>query len=182
VARVAPIKDYRTLVGAAKSVISRLPMTYFLIIGDTTGAGSYQRHFEEVRSMLSDAGILEHFVFTGFRNDVDRLLAAMDVVTLVTHSEGLPLVLLEAMARGKPVVATAVGGIPEIIRDGETGLLHQHMDEQGLYVALASLLTDQVLAQRLGASGAKFVQENFSVERFASDLTGLYEDLLDQQA
>jgi hypothetical protein len=70
--------------------------------------------------------------FTGFRSDIDVLLAAMDVVVLATHAEGFGLAVLEAMAEGRPVVATAVGGIPEFVRDGETGLLHRHADDADL--------------------------------------------------
>lgn len=178
VARLAPIKDYRTLIGAASRVIPRFPGTRFLIVGDTAGADTYRRHFAEVQDMLRAAGVASHFVFSGFRDDVARLVGAMDIVTLVTHSEGLPLVLLEAMAQEKPVVATAVGGIPEIVSEGRTGLLHGHEDAGGLADAFVSLLGDPARRRQLGAAGRAYVEANFRNERFAGELTGLYRELL----
>ena len=178
VARLAPIKDYRTLIAAASRVIPRFPDARFLIVGDTTGADTYRRHFAEVQDMLRAAGIASHFTFTGFRDDVTRLVGAMDIVTLVTHSEGLPLVLLEAMAQEKPVVATAVGGIPEIVSDGQPGLLHEHKDADGLADALLSLLGDPARRRQLGVAARAFVEANFRNERFAGELTRVYKDLL----
>lgn len=178
VARLAPIKDYRTLIAAASRVIARFPSAHFLIVGDTTGADTYRRHFAEVQDMLRAAEIDSHFVFTGFRDDVTRLVGAMDIVTLVTHSEGLPLVLLEAMAQEKPVVATAVGGIPEIVSDGETGLLHEHEDAAGLADSFLSLVGNPARRRQLGAAARAYVETNFRNERFAGELTKLYADLL----
>jgi glycosyltransferase involved in cell wall biosynthesis len=178
VARLAPIKDYRTLIAAASLIIPRFPDVHFLIVGDTTGADTYSRHFAEVQDMLRAAGIASHFVFTGFRDDVTRLVAAMDIVTLVTHSEGLPLVLLEAMAQEKPVVATAVGGIPEIVSDGQTGLLHEHEDADGLADAFLSLVGDPARRRQLGAAARAYVKAHFRNERFAGELTSLYKRLL----
>jgi glycosyltransferase involved in cell wall biosynthesis len=178
VARLAPIKDYRTLITAAARVIHQFPDTRFLIVGDTSGADNYRRHFAEVQEMLRAEGIADHFTFTGFRDDVTRLVGAMDIVTLVTHSEGLPLVLLEAMAQEKPVVATAVGGIPEIVHDGRTGLLHDHEDAVGLANAFLSLLGDAARRRELGLAAREYVEANFRNERFAGELARLYGDLL----
>jgi glycosyltransferase involved in cell wall biosynthesis len=127
---------------------------------------------------LEHEGVASRFVFTGFRTDVARLMSALDVFVLCTHFEGLPLVILEAMARGRPVVATAVDGIPEIVIDGRTGLLHTHGDAEALASRLLSLLEDDALAARLGGAGREFVKMEWSRERFAANMARLYGDVL----
>jgi glycosyltransferase involved in cell wall biosynthesis len=105
-------------------------------------------------------------------------MSAFDVFVLCTHFEGLPLVILEAMARGRPVVATAVDGIPEIVIDGRTGLLHPHGDAETLAARLLSLLEDEALAARIGGAGREFVKMEWGRERFAANMARLYEDVL----
>jgi glycosyltransferase involved in cell wall biosynthesis len=177
VARVAPVKDYETLARAAVKVIEREPRAHFVIVGDTAGAESYRRHYAQVNAMLYDLGIRRHFTFTGFRRDVRSIMECFDVAVLATHSEGLPLVLLEAMSLGKPVVATAVGGIPEVMRHGENGLLHRPRDPNHLAAALLSILDDPLLAARLGRNGAAHVREQFGAAAFTARVNGFYSTL-----
>jgi glycosyltransferase involved in cell wall biosynthesis len=176
VARVAPQKDFPTLARAAARVLAERGDVRFMVVGDYEEAN--RGHYEEVRRALEDAGVERQFIFTGFRADVARLMSAFDVFVLCTHFEGLPLVILEAMARGRPVVATAVDGIPEIVIDGETGLLHPHGDDGALAARLLSLLGDEARAARLGEAGREFVKMKWSRERFAADMVGLYRDVL----
>jgi len=128
--------------------------------------------------MLDERGVTSSFIFTGFREDVARLVAAFDVFVLSTHGEGLPLVILEAMARGVPVAATEVGGIPEVVRHGETGLLHAHGDDAALASHLSSLLSDEAGAAALGEAGRRHVEREFGRERFAREMAGLYRELI----
>src|SRR5438105_2644843 len=139
-ARVSPQKDYFTLASAAATILKRFPDTRFMVVGDNSLVELNKRHFAEVSERLNQLGIIDKFIFTGHREDVPRLLAAMDICVLSTHREGLPLSILESMAMGKPVVATDVGGISELIRPGVTGYLHQHEDSQGLANAISTLL------------------------------------------
>jgi glycosyltransferase involved in cell wall biosynthesis len=176
VARVSPQKDLVTLARAAALVAERRPGVRFMVVGDYEEAN--RGHYEEVRRALAEAGVRERFVFTGFRADVARLMGAFDVFVLCTHFEGLPLVILEAMALGRPVVATAVDGIPEIVRDGRTGLLHGHEDAEGLAARLLSLVEDDAYAARLGEAGREFVKMEWSRERFASNMSRLYVEAL----
>lgn len=176
VARVAPQKDFATLARAAARVIAERGGVRFMVVGDYEEAN--RGHYEEVRRALEEAGVARHFIFTGFRADVARLMSAFDLFVLCTHFEGLPLVILEAMARGRPVVATAVDGIPEIVLDGETGLLHPHGDDGALAARLLSLLNDEARAARLGEAGREFVKMKWSRERFADDMVRLYRDVL----
>lgn len=182
VARVAPAKDFATLIRAAEQLCPEYPDLRFLIVGDHSSTLEYRQHFRHVRSWLSDAGLDDRFVFTGHRTDVPKLVDAMDLVVLCTHGEGMPLVVLEAMARGKPVLATGVGGIPELIEDGRSGLLHCHKDHRRLATQLTTLLDHPQRAKQLGDRAADRVREHFSSGRFAANLTHLYWELLDRPA
>jgi glycosyltransferase involved in cell wall biosynthesis len=179
VARVAPAKDYPTLVAAAALVVAAYPDAVFLIVGQRSGVREYAEHYGVVSKLIAEVGLTSHFLFTDHRSDVDRLIQAMDVCVLATFAEGLPLVILEAMAHGKPVVATSVGGIPEIVRDGETGVLVPLRDSRALAQAVVALLDDPARAASLGAAGRAEVQGEFSSTAFERRLRLLYDDVLD---
>jgi glycosyltransferase involved in cell wall biosynthesis len=181
VARVAPAKDHATLARAAKEVVANFPNAHFLIIGDHAESSLNQRHFVEITELLRSLGIAEKFTFAGHRDDVVRLLSALDISVLSTHTEGLPLVLLEAMALGKPVLATAVGGVPEVIVNGKTGLLHDHEDAASLAQHMMSLLSNEELAHQLGEAGREHVRSNFSSQSFKSNVTNLYREMLEDR-
>lgn len=178
VARVAPQKDYPTLGRAAARVVAEYPDVRFMVVGDNSLTADHRAHYAEVERVLESLGVARHFVFTGFREDVARLMSAFDVFALSTNAEGLPLVIIEAMARARPVIATAVDGVPEIVIDGETGLLHAHEDDEGLASGLLSLLRDDSHAARLGEAGRNFVRTNFTRENFAAGMVGVYADVL----
>lgn len=178
VARVAPQKDYPTLIKAARRVVRAHPNVRFLIVGEYSGTPAYREHYSEIKRMLADAGVGEYFVFTDFQSDVPKFLDLMDIFVLSTHCEGLPLVILEAMAHGKPVIATDVDGIPEIVSHNKTGLLYAHQDEEALYGHLIALLSDREFSNRLGAAGKHTVESKWTHERFARDVKNLYRRLL----
>jgi glycosyltransferase involved in cell wall biosynthesis len=110
----------------------------------------------------------------GTRTDVAELLAGADVFVLSSDSEGLPMSVLEAMAAGLPVVASAVGGVPEAVRDGETGTLVPPGDSAALAHALRRLVSDPALRDRLGEAGRRRVEREFSLERFEREHLDLY--------
>lgn len=178
VARVAPAKDFATLAKAAARIVAARQDVRFLIVGARSQVKSYEEHYEKVQRMLAAEGVSDCFIFTGHREDVARLIGALDVFVLSTHTEGLPLVILEAMSQGKPVVATAVGGVPEVVADGETGLLHAPGDDARQAALLLSLLSDELLAARLGAAGRRRVETDFTPARFAAEMSQAYRDAL----
>lgn len=178
IARVAPQKDYITLIRAAARLVESRQDIRFLIVGENAAVESYRVHFAEVQHAIAAAGLERFFIFTGFRADVPRFMRALDIFVLSTHAEGLPLVILEAMAHGKPVVATNVDGVPEVVVDGRTGLLHPHQDDRALADALGSLLEDPQRAAQMGEAGRAHVRLHFSERSFGDAVERLYRTLL----
>jgi len=174
-ARLAREKDFPTLVRGATIVISQHPEAYFLVIGDNEGAN--YAHYCQVLELLRNAGIADHFRFTGFRRDVDKFMKAIDLSVLSTHTEGMPLVVLEAMAHGKPVVATDVDGIPELIAEG-TGYVYPHADSHALAARIVELIEQPDVALRMGREGRSLVENKFSQKRFAESMFRLYDALV----
>ena len=178
VARVAPGKDYETLAKAAAHIATAHPEVRFLIVGDNSLEQVHREYYRKVRQMLADQAVDSLFVFTGFREDVFRMICAMDVFVLSTQFEGFPLVILEALAQAKPVVATAVDGIPEIVLDEVTGLLYSHRDHVRLAAQVISLLDSDQRAAALGEAGREFVGANFSINTFATVMVNLYDEVI----
>jgi glycosyltransferase involved in cell wall biosynthesis len=135
------------------------------------------RRLAEVQALAANLGLADKVHFLGTRSDVPDLLRALDVFVLPSYSEGLSLALLEAMAGGLPVIATAVGGTPEVVSDGVTGLLIPPQDAGALTAALQRLLADPALAARLGANARREVQEKFSLERLGREINEIYGEL-----
>jgi glycosyltransferase involved in cell wall biosynthesis len=178
VARVSRQKDYFTLAESAVKILAKHPDTRFLIVGDNSLVDLNRNHYEEVARKLDELDIADKFIFTGHRTDVPRLIAAMDISVLCTHREGFPLSILETMAMRKPVVATAVGGIPEIVIPGITGYLHRHGDSAELAEAVVSLIENPELAHRIGTAAYENVRQNYSRQAFADEIAKAYSDLM----
>jgi glycosyltransferase involved in cell wall biosynthesis len=173
-ARVAPQKDYDTLVRAAVRVVQADPTVRFVVSGDCSAHEVSRKHYAYVQGLIQQSGLSDYFLFTGYRPDVMRLLAAFDISVLSTHFEGLPLALLESMAHAKPVVATAVDGIPEVIVDGVNGFLTAHQDAEALAARLIELIQSPSLAERLGQAARQTVLTDFTAEKFARSVADLY--------
>ncbi len=167
-----PSKGHDTFLKAAQMVLSDTPETVFLLAGHHTDR-------PPLREVAAELGIADSVVFAGYRADVPDILASLDVsVNCPRSREGLSVAVLEALATGTPVVATAVGGIPELVRNGETGLLVASGDAAGLAGAVTRLLSDRDLASRLAAAGMSFVQEHLTVEHMVDATVRLYNDVL----
>jgi glycosyltransferase involved in cell wall biosynthesis len=161
------------LLWASNELRQSHPNARLLIIGDGPLRPDLEKYATELGMLDSGAAI-----FTGTRNDIARLLGAMDVFVLPSHKEALPVAVLEAMAMCLPVVATRVGGVPEVVRDGSTGLLVEPADRPSLRDALARLLSDRELAYRLGTSGQARVHAHFTVDKMVEHVEELYERLM----
>ncbi len=163
---LTPVKGHADLLEAAALVVARLPRTRFVIVGD----GPLRPALEARAQQL---GLGERVVLAGVRADVARVLAALDVVALPSHTEGHSNVLLEAMAMARPVVATAVGGSPDVLRDGATGRLVPARDPPALAGALAGMIEEPEAARAMGREARRDVELRFSLPR----MVGAYESL-----
>jgi glycosyltransferase involved in cell wall biosynthesis len=163
-------KDHPTLLRAAARVRERLPEVRFLLIGQ----GPLE---PEARRLAAELGLDATVVFTGFRTDAHRLLAALDVFTLSSTYEGLPIALIEAMALGRPAVVTRVGGVPEVLADGDQGLLVPPRDPAALADGLLRLLGDPGLRDRMGAAGRARAAD-FDIRKAVRRMEQVYADLL----
>jgi glycosyltransferase involved in cell wall biosynthesis len=168
IARLCDVKGQRELIRALADV----PGARLVLAGrDLEQAGAFER---ELVTEAERAGVAER-VELGFRDDVGALLDELDVLALPSWTEGLPMTVLEAMAHGRPVVATPVGGTPEVVADGETGLLVPPRDPEALAAALRRLLADPDLRRRMGEAGRRRVAEQFTADRMAERVLELYE-------
>jgi len=169
VAVLRPPKGIQFMIRALPAILAAHPKTYYLIVG---GGSHHEALIEEVNR----TGVGERVIFAGMRRDVPRLLAASDIFVLPTLTEALPTVLAEAMAAKLPIVASRVGGIPEMIQDGQNGILVAPEDLDALAVACNQLLDSPEQRVMMGAEGRRIANQKFSIERQVHQLKELYMD------
>jgi glycosyltransferase involved in cell wall biosynthesis len=174
IARLVWKRGYEQLVDAAALIARQEPGARVVIIGD----GPLRPALEAQATSLGLNGALR---FLGAVPTASRLLPRFDVFVLSSQLEGMSNGLLEAMAAGRPVVATRVGGNPEVVVDGESGLLVPPRDSAALADAVLRLLRDPALARRLGEAARRRVETEFTLERMVSRMEGLYDDLLSRR-
>ncbi|MFQ5640276.1 MAG: glycosyltransferase [bacterium] len=168
VARLHPQKGHRYLIEAAESLVRDFPALKFAFVGD----GELRTELEQ---RIKAAKLEKHFLFLGFRNDVKDLLRTFDIFVLPSLYEGLPNVILEAMASGLPVVATAVDGTPELIEDDVTGYLVPPKDPAALATKISALLKDEKRRHDFGSRGRRRIEEEYSLEKQVENFQNLYE-------
>lgn len=170
VSRLAPPKDPFTLLAAGALLCERYPNLRLLLVG---GGPWQDRVYVEARRLhLTDRVLL-----LGIRSDVPEILAASDIFVLSSQWEGAPLGIIEAMMAGLPVIATRVGGIPELVEEGVTGFLIPPRDASALAWALQRLLEDEPLRRRAGEAGRKRALERFTLEHMVSQYKEIYRAL-----
>ena len=173
VARLEPEKGHRYLLEALPAIVNAVPSAWLLLVGEGSQTDALRAR---ARSLPLPAR--ERVVFAGFQTDVEAVTQAQDVAILPSLREAQGLTLLEAMAARRPVVASAVGGIPETIRDGVDGLLVPPADMGALAAAIIRLARDARLRDRLAASGRRRVQEQFSVTASVRQVEAIYAEEL----
>ena len=161
VSRLARLKGIEHFLEAAALLKPRYPDARFLIVGETSPPDP--AYLEQLQALSAALGVADVVTFTGLRSDVPAVLGAADVAVMPSLNEALSNVLLESMAAGAPVVATRVGGTPEALIDGETGLLVPPGDAGAIAGAVSRLLDDRDLARRLGCAARRLIAERFSV-------------------
>jgi glycosyltransferase involved in cell wall biosynthesis len=164
-------KAYEVLIEAAAKLAEKIPEVTVLIAGDGPER-------EKLERAIAEFGVGDRVKLLGWRADVPDLVAAADVGVCCSDFEGGPLSVLEYMSAGRPVVATAVGGLPELVEDGVTGILIPPRDPAALAEAVGGLLTDPERRERLGAAGRSLREREYSFESYMQRLEGLYQSLL----
>ena len=170
IAALVPHKGQRHLIEAAHLAVQKMPDLRFVILGE----GELREHLQK---QVHEHRLEKHVLLPGFRTDVLGCLKAFDLFVMSSVTEGLGTSLLDAMAASRPIVATAAGGIPEIVEDGVNGLLVPPRDHHALADAIVRALEDRVLRQRMGAAGWERVNERFTVDRMVNATAAVYERL-----
>jgi glycosyltransferase involved in cell wall biosynthesis len=171
VGRLTAVKNPTLFVSTARRVLQSLPDVHFALIGD----GELRVDIEQ---QIASLGLSHRVTLAGWQRDMPPIYAAMDALVLPSLNEGTSVTAIEAMAAGIPVVATAVGGMPDLIADAQTGLLAPPGDAQALADRVIGLLRDPKQARSLAMAGRQDVLARFGVERLIRDMESLYVTLL----
>lgn len=166
-----PIKGVKYFIESLPAIADRVPSARFVILGD---GGEREAH----RQRAAVLGVSDKLLFAGYQPEVQRFYEAMDVSVLTSLSEGLSITILESMSHGLPVVATEVGGNPELVIDGETGLLVPPRRPQVFAEAVIRVLADSNLRESFGRAGRQRIEEHFSLHLVARRYEALYREVL----
>lgn len=171
VGRLTPEKGHADFLQAASEIYRAIPESRFLVVGGGPLA-------TDLQSQARSLGLGGIALFLGYLEDVANVMAVSDVIVISSRREGLPNVLLEALSLGKPVVATEVGGIPEVIEDRETGVLVPAGNPEALAQAVIELYNRPDIAEKIGLQGRQLVEQSFSTRAFARQMVDLYSQVL----
>ena len=171
VGRMVWQKGFEYFIRTIPELVHNIPEARFLLVGD----GPLRTNLE---SLARNLKIDNTVIFTGFRSDIQELLAAIDILTVPSILEGFPMIILEAMAMATPIVATQIQGITEQISNGQEGILVPPENSEALTAGLIRMITDKTLATKLSHAARRRVEKYFSVEKMASDTQDVYLSLL----
>ena len=169
-----PIKGVTYLVSAMAKVAEKYPKSILVLVGKGDDKGEEEVH---LRKQVEDVGLAGKVRFLGWRPDVDEVMGCFDIFVLPSLNEGMGRVLVEAMAAGLPIVASRVGGIPDLVKDGQNGLLVPPADAPALTKAIYDLLADKKRRKQMGTAGKKMCRP-YSAEAMVEQINDLYTDLL----
>jgi glycosyltransferase involved in cell wall biosynthesis len=171
VSRIFAIKNHALFVDAAARVMGQVPNARFVVVGD----GVLR---PEMEARAANLGLNGRMIFTGWRRDLPAIYADMAALVISSNNEGTPFSAIEAMAASVPVVGTRVGGMPDLIREGTTGVLVPPRDAAAMSAALVSLLSDPNGRRRMGEAARADVEQRFTIARMLNETHALYEDCL----
>jgi glycosyltransferase involved in cell wall biosynthesis len=174
IGRLVPIKNHALLIPILQEILKRYTYPVKIMI---IGRGELESAFKD---LIHQAQLDQYFIFAGWQQDLPKVYPDLDVVVLTSLNEGTPVALIEALACGVPVVSTNVGGVGDIIRDGERGFLEDKADVKKFAEDIFRLLKDAPLRHKFSEQGKTFIQNTFSVERLVADIRGLYLQLLNR--
>jgi glycosyltransferase involved in cell wall biosynthesis len=173
VGRLVPVKGHKYLVSAAKRVTKEFENTVFVFVGDGYLESILERQAESL-------GIRKNTIFAGWRSDVIDVLSLFDIFVLPSLNEGMGKVLIEGMALGKPIVASSVGGIIDLVKNDDNGILVPPRDSDALGDAILKLIRNRNMAQELGRNGKAKVYPEYDTTVMIRQIEGLYENLLNR--
>ncbi len=165
VGRMAEVKNHSLMLRAAAPLLGDDTVLVFVGDGEMRGA---------TEALARDLGVSQHCRFLGEVRDVAKVLSGLDLFALSSHSEGLPMALAEAMGASLPIVATAVGGVPKVVEEGETGFLVEPGDTEAMTARMLQLRGDRVLATTLGKRGFELAKQRYSLQRMADEYLAAY--------
>ena len=174
VGRLVPIKGHKYLVSAAKRIIKEFDNTVFVFVGD----GYLESRLEKQAESL---GVRKHIIFAGWRKDVIEVLDLFDILVLPSLNEGMGKVLIEGMALGKPIVASRVGGIIDLVKNGDNGIFVSPRDSDALGEAILTLIRNKNLAQRLGEYGKANISPEYDTFVMVRQIEEMYENMLSRK-
>jgi glycosyltransferase involved in cell wall biosynthesis len=171
VGRLSLEKGVDIFLHAVAQVLNNLPDTKFVVVGDGPERNSLER-------MVDDLKLRGSVSMLGRRDDMPSVYRSFDIMVSPSRQEGLPIAILEGMASGLPIIATAVGEVPTLIRDGDTGVLLPSADPGALASAIVNLLSDRDKCKRFGSAAKQLIESEYSAERMTADYLGVYADAL----
>ncbi len=173
IARVDPNKGQDCLIFAADLVLKSHKSTFFLLVGDNN-CDKFEWYKEKIMKLIGEKDLHEHLILTGRQDNIVEIINASDIIVLTSLYEAHPGVVCESSACGKPVVASGVGGIPEVVIDGKTGYLIPPQDVQALSERLIHLLSDKDCAEKMGTMGRKYMNDQFDINETTLKLEMIY--------
>jgi glycosyltransferase involved in cell wall biosynthesis len=177
IGHLAPLKGYEELTDAMVELVREGCNVKLAIVGEAIyqNSNSYK---QRLLSLVYSKGLKDRVIFAGFREDIPELLASFDIFVLPSRSEGFGRVNLEAMAMGKPVISTSVGGIPEVVLDGVTGILVPPENSGDLAHAIIRVFNDSQLGKSMGNAGRRRVEEHFTLLAHVQRIEEIYGEIL----
>lgn len=174
VGRLTGVKNPSLFIEAAYHVVQQIPETHFVFVGD----GELR---PDLKTQVGALGLTQQVIFAGWQPDMPAVYADLDLLALTSLNEGTPVTVIESLATGTPVVATAVGGVPDVVRDQQTGVLVPSGDANALAQAVVGLLRAPEHARTLGLGGQQNVLARFGLARLVNDMESLYLALLKEK-
>ena len=171
IGRLEPIKGIEYLITAAKIIVTQISEIKFII----TGEGALRKKLE---SEVKNLGLAKNFIFTGWKEDISPILAILDLCVLPSLNESWGLILLQAQKAGVPIVATTVGGIPEVVLDGKTGILVPPKDSRRFAEAIIYLLKDNPKRLAMAKAAKEWVDTRFSIQEMLGKIHGIYNEFM----
>jgi glycosyltransferase involved in cell wall biosynthesis len=168
IGRLATEKGVDIFLRSAARVLTELPAIKFFVVGEGPDR-------EQLESLIDELQIRKNVFMLGRRDDMPGVYASLDIMVSASRREGLPMAILEGMASSRPVIATAVGAVPDVIVDGHTGVLVPSEDVEALAAKIVTLLNNATLRENLGAAAKRLIEEEFSAERMTTDYLHIYE-------